>query len=92
MYYSVGIAFTYMYDQVWKITSIKPIVKYGAVVGALSGLAGIALRSATIAMHPNPPIKDYNSYYKHLLLTHIFFGIAAAESYKHSQYLPEKEK
>jgi len=43
-------------------------------------------------MHPNPPIKDYNSYYKHLLLTHIFFGIAAAESYKHSQYLPEKEK
>jgi hypothetical protein len=85
LHYIAGTAFTVIYDQVWEKTSIKPSIKSGAVLGALNGLAGIAVWRAAISMHPNPPIKDYNSYYKHLLLAHIFFGIAAAESYKHSK-------
>ncbi len=85
LHFAAGTAFTAIYDQVWEKTSIKPNIKSGAVMGALSGLAGIAIWRATIAMHPKPPIKDYNSYYKHLMLAHVFFGIAAALSYKHTK-------
>jgi hypothetical protein len=87
LHYTAGTIFTGIYDQIWKKTSIKPSVASGAVLGALSGLAGIAVWRATIALHPNPPIKDYNSYYKHLILAHVFFGIAAAQSYKHTSSL-----
>jgi hypothetical protein len=85
LHYAVGTLFTAIYDQIWDKTSIKPNIKSGALLGALSGLAGIAIWRTTIAMHPRPPIKDYNSYYKHLLLAHILFGIAAAESYKRTK-------
>ena len=87
LHYAAGTVFTGIYDQIWEKTSIKPSVKSGAILGAISGLAGIAIWRAAIAAHPNPPIKDYNSYYKHLLLAHVFFGIAAAESYKHTKDL-----
>lgn len=90
LHYGAGTVFTAIYDQIWEKTSIKPDIKSGAILGALSGLAGIAIWRATIAMHPNPPIKNYSSYYKHLLLAHILFGIAAAESYKHTQIAESK--
>lgn len=88
MHFGVGAAFTTVYDQIWEKTSIKPDVKSGAIMGAVSGLIGIAVWRATIAMHPKPPIKDYNAYYKHLMLAHVLFGIAAAESYKHTKSVP----
>ncbi|ABG59335.1 hypothetical protein CHU_2072 [Cytophaga hutchinsonii ATCC 33406] len=82
LHYGVGTVFTAVYDQIWEKTSVKPNIKSGAVLGALSGLVGIAVWRATIALHPKPPVKDYDAYYKHLLLAHIFFGIAAAGAYK----------
>lgn len=87
LHYAAGAAFTAIYDQIYEKTPLKPSVKSGAVLGALSGLAGIAVWRATIAAHPNPPLKNYKAYYAHLLLAHIFFGIAAAESYKHTHDL-----
>ncbi|MGN6646009.1 MAG: hypothetical protein ACTHJT_05725 [Cytophaga sp.] len=90
LHFTAGTAFTAIYDQIWEKTSIKPSIKSGAVMGALSGLAGIAIWRATIAMHPKPPMKDYHSYYKHLLLAHIFFGIAAAVSYKYTEKIKEE--
>lgn len=89
MHYMTGTVFTSIYDQIWKKTSIQPSIKSGAVLGALSGLVGIAVWRAVVKMHPKPPIKNHSAYYKHLLLAHIFFGIAAAESYKHTQSIPE---
>ena len=85
LHFGTGAVFTAVYNEIWERTSIKPNLKSGALMGAISGLVGIAIWRATIAAHPKPPVKDYNAYYKHLLLAHIVFGIAAAESYKHSQ-------
>lgn len=92
LHFGAGAAFTTIYDQIWEKTSIKPDIKSGAIMGAISGLIGIAVWRATIAMHPNPPIKNYTAYYKHLILAHVFFGIAAAESYKHTKSLPAENK
>ncbi len=85
LHYTAGTIFTAIYNQIWEKTSIQPNIKSGAVLGAMSGIAGIAVWKATIAMHPNPPAKNYDAYYKHLLLAHILFGIAAAESYKRTR-------
>jgi len=84
LHLGTGMLFTAIYNQIWQKTTIKPSVKSGAILGAVSGVVGIAVWRATIALHPKPPIKDYKSYYKHLLLAHIIFGIGAAESYKQS--------
>lgn len=92
LHFGAGAAFTAVYDQIWEKTSIKPHIKSGAIMGAVSGLIGIAVWRATIAMHPKPPIKDYKAYYKHLLLAHVFFGIAAAESYKHTKSLQSEKQ
>lgn len=86
LHITTGTIFTSIYDQILEKTSIKPNVTSGAVMGALSGLAGIAVWRATIAMHPKPPVKDYNLYYKHLILAHVFFGVAAALSGKGMTY------
>jgi len=91
LHFGAGTMFTTIYDQIWEKTSIKPDIKSGAIMGAISGLIGIAVWRATIAMHPKPPIKDYHSYYKHLMLAHVLFGIAAAESYKHTKSVSVEE-
>ena len=85
MHYAVGFAFTTAYDQIWKKTPVRPSVASGAVLGAISGLIGIAVWKLTFNMHPNPPVKNLPKYFRHLLVAHIIFGIAAAEGYKRSK-------
>ena len=81
-HYGTGLVFAGLYDQLWKKTTVKPTVLSGAVLGAASGLAGILIWKATVALHPDPPVKAYKKYHKHLFLAHIVFGIAAAQAYR----------
>lgn len=75
IHYAIGIVFALMYYETWKISKTKPTIPSGALLGALSGLAGIAAWQITFAVHPNPPAKNLKKYFGHLLIAHIVFGI-----------------
>ncbi len=81
-HYGVGMAFTGVYSQVWEHTSIKPSVASGAVLGALSGVAGILGWSQAFKIDTHHSEEFRRKYYTQLMAAHIVFGIGAAVGYK----------
>jgi len=82
-HYGVGLAFTGAYSQVWEHTSIKPSIASGAVLGALSGAAGIMGWSQAFKLEQHPHSSKFRKqYYTQLMAAHIVFGIGAAIGYK----------
>ena len=81
-HYGVGLAFTTAYSQVWERTSIKPTVASGAVLGALSGVAGILGWSQAFKLDGHHSADFRQKYYTQLMAAHIVFGIGAAVGYK----------
>lgn len=77
-HYAIGIVFAMVFNEVWKVSKTKPSIPSGALLGALSGLAGIAAWQIAFAVHPNPPAKNLKKYFGHLLIAHIVFGIFSA--------------
>lgn len=69
-----GIFFTAFYPKVLKWMHVKQSIGSGAALGALNGLAGIAVWRTVFELHPNPPSVHRNRYYGHLLIAHIVFG------------------
>jgi len=83
-HYAAGILFVAVYNELWKREKIKPSVASGAILGAVSGLAGIMIWSAVFKLHPNPPAKNLKPYFEHLMMAHVVFGISCALTYKAS--------
>ncbi len=81
-HYAIGMLFVVFYSELWEHTKIKPSVKTGAILGAVSGLAGVGGWQAMFELHPNPPAKNLKRYYYHLIITHIVFGVFSAITYK----------
>lgn len=83
-HYATGVAFEVLYTQLWKQKIVKPTLASGALLGAASGLAGIMVWKGMFKIHPNPPPKNLNKYFGHLLLAHVVFGVFSALTYKSS--------
>ena len=79
-HYAVGILFDLIFDQIWKKTG-KPSLKSGLLLGAASGLIGIAAWKLMFKSHPNPPAKNLRKYFSHLLLAHLVFGAFSVAGY-----------
>lgn len=82
LHYIAGFLFSTAYDRIWKETKVAPTVTSGVLLGAISGLAGIAIWNLTFKMHPDPPDVDRKGYYKHLMAAHVIFGMFAALGYR----------
>lgn len=75
---ATGLSYDLVYEQVWRRTNLKPNFLNGALIGAVSGVAGIGIWKAVISLHPNPPKIDYGRFYRQLFGAHIIFGIASS--------------
>lgn len=82
LHYAIGILFVAFYDKLWKQKKLKPSFTSGALLGGVSGLAGIVAWKGMFEAHPNPPAKNLKSFFGHLLLAHVVFGIFSALTYK----------
>lgn len=81
-HYAIGILFVAIYDELWKDKKIKPSLTSGALLGAASGLAGVAAWKSIFEIHPNPPAMNLKKYFGHLIIAHIVFGIFSSLTYK----------
>ncbi len=75
IHYLVGIFFAAIYLLLIKRHLIKTTISAAAIVGALSGMVGIAAWSITLNLHPHPPVVNRRQYYGQLVVAHIIFGI-----------------
>jgi len=81
-HYAIGTLFVASYNELWKRKLIKPTFTSGALLGFASGLLGVTGWKVGFEIHPNPPAKNLNKYFGHLILAHIVFGIVSSLSYK----------
>jgi len=81
LHYAAGAAFSSVFHQIWKRHFVKPTIASGIGLGAVSGLAGIAVWKMAFEAHPNPPKKTLKRYFTHLFLAHWVFGAFAALGY-----------
>jgi len=76
-HYGIGVLFCLIYVHLWK-DKINPTFKSGLILGAASGMLGIAAWQLIFKVHPNPPVKNLKKYFGHLFLAHLIFGGFAA--------------
>jgi len=81
-HYAVGIVFVACFNELWKRKLVTPSVTSGALLGAASGLAGVAAWKGSFVAHPNPPAKNLKPFFGHLVLAHAVFGIFSSITYK----------
>lgn len=81
-HYGAGVIFEKLLTKAWKQKHIKPSVASGALLGAASGVAGVMVWKAVFKAHPNPPAKNLNKFFGHLILAHVVFGVFSALTYK----------
>lgn len=77
-----GILFTFSYWKMWEKHKIKPGMWHGLVIGAVTGVFGGGIWKITFDMHPNPPKRDFKSFYRHLIVAHIIFGLSNVKVYR----------
>ncbi|MGQ2985007.1 hypothetical protein [Flavobacterium sp.] len=82
LHYLTGIAFVAAYWLLWRKALKDPGVARLLVIGALSGMAGIAAWKIFFAAHDNPPHNYRHGYYRQLFTAHIIFTITAILVYK----------
>jgi hypothetical protein len=80
LHYATGITFNAMYKQFLVQTGKKPNVNNGLAMGAISGVAGIAMWKAVFAAHPWPPKISHQNFFVQLFIAHLVFGIITAET------------
>lgn len=81
-HYLIGILFALVYAAWWKKNKLIPGIKHGLSVGAISGIAAVAVWKLTFKLHPAPPGINFKKYYGQLFVAHIIFGVFAALTYK----------
>ena len=62
---------TGVFAEIWKRYKLKPSLPSGAVLGLLSGIIGIGSWKTVFKVHPNPPAKNLNKYFGHLILARV---------------------
>ena len=90
LHYTIGISFVVFYHKLWKQKKIKPSITSGAMLGAASGLAGITAWKGMFEVHPCPQAKNLKSFFGHLMLAHVVFGVFSALTYK--LIMPDKNQ
>jgi hypothetical protein len=81
-HYVAGMLYASAYDKVWENTLLKPSILSGALLGAASGMVGVAGWSQMLNISDPIPAGNEKKYYRHLVAAHIVFGIGAAIGYK----------
>ncbi|MGE5943964.1 MAG: hypothetical protein ACM31G_06455 [Flavobacteriales bacterium] len=81
-HYAIGILFMLIYTKLLEQTKAKTSLTSGTLLSITSGLTGIMGWKGMFEGHPNPPSKNLKSFFGHLMLAHIVFGIFSASSYK----------
>ncbi len=82
LHYGVGALFNATYDRIWSNSRLKPTIGNGILLGAISGLVGLAVWKITLNVHPNPPKIDFRKYYAQIVAVHLVFGAFSALGYR----------
>jgi hypothetical protein len=82
LHYLVGFIFSLFYIKIWEETGLKPSLKSALLLGALSGVVGLAVWKLCFKAHPNPPKISFRRYYGHLIATHLVFGLFSMLGYQ----------
>lgn len=82
IHYAIGGLFNLTYDQFWKKSALKPGAINGFLLGAPSGLLGMAAWATILNMHSNPPRTHLAKHLKQLFTAHLIFGISSAMTYR----------
>jgi hypothetical protein len=88
-HFAVGLLFATVYVELWEQGEIKPSLKNGLLLGAVSGIFAVAIWKLTFKIHPLPPWINFNKYYIQLIPAHVVFALFATLAY---QLLKEQEK
>lgn len=89
IHYLIGIIFVASYWLIWRRALKQPTTAKVLIIGALSGIIGIASWKLMFTKHDNPPQNNRLGYYKQLFTAHIVFSLTALLAYKITE---EKEK
>ncbi len=81
-HYGIGLGFVSLYDQLWKRHKVEPSVGSGALLGAATGLVGVAAWKTMFESHPNPQPKNLKVFIGQLVLAHVVFGVVSAIAYR----------
>ena len=85
LHYTIGGSFNICYDQLWRGTELKPGLKSGLFLGAISGLIGMAAWTTMLHMHRDPPHTHLRKHLQQLFTAHIIFGVTSAMAYRQAQ-------
>jgi len=81
LHYLIGWMFVILFEVVWQLKLIPFSILYGALLGLIAGIIGIAGWQIMFWMNKNSPKITWNEYYLQLLIAHIIFGTIAALIY-----------
>ncbi|MEO6722579.1 MAG: hypothetical protein ABIN67_19570 [Ferruginibacter sp.] len=76
-HYAVGIFFALLYKYLLRKTQVSATGTNGAMIGAVTGLAAVAIWHSTFRLHPSPPHTHRRKFYTQLVVAHIIFGMVA---------------
>lgn len=82
MHYGIGLTFVLLYMMYMEQSDLKSSWTSGTLLGLISGLIGIGGWKLMFEGHPNPPAKNLKSFFGHLLLAHIVFGVFSALTHR----------
>lgn len=81
-HYGVGMLFAMVYIELWQRRKPKSSIKNNFLIGAVSGLAAVAIWKATFKLHPLPPRLSFNKYYLQLVPAHVVLAVFAGIGYQ----------
>lgn len=82
LHYAVGTGFAFAYDQLFKLSRLKPDFLTGIMLGAASGVIGVLAWNMVLKTHPHPPKLQLKRYFGHLLIAHMVYGTVTTGTYR----------
>lgn len=82
LHYLIGLAFVVCYHYLWTYDILNLSWPVAFLLGAVSGIIGIAGWIILFAIVPKKPNIDFKGYYIQLFVAHVFFGVTAFAVYK----------
>jgi hypothetical protein len=73
LHYMIGILFMIAYFLLWKSGIGRPDLITGLIFGFVSGLIAVTCWSATLYIHPKPPILNLKIYLTNVFAAHFIF-------------------
>ncbi len=75
-----GISWQLLFRHLMENRGMRPSLKNGMVLGALTGVASVLIWSSMFRASRNRVLYRPGRFYRHLVLAHIVFGIAALKT------------